>query len=294
MKRWTAKERRMRSRSDEEVIDELDLRLPYRMGWLRSLPVLPVQQTPVVDVSTYVQDHASVYRRIQTNICDAERVKYRFGSPRLVFRYSYDDEIPSAEDVTLLLDCEVSEISWINAVKEIRKCLCHKGLHFRIEFFDSSAARRINHVIYPDDAVVSQWKSQYQTLVLSKIEDKKWQTVNVFRRGSSTERSKCPVTLLISALDANDDSWWDRTLPGIRILWPYKVELYQATNILCLDRMGLTIGMGSSVGQITMSSQIIEKQAMETPYRHLVALCRGKKSRSSRRVTQILSPRHGN
>jgi hypothetical protein len=138
------------SQSDKEVLDELDLRLPYRMGWPRPLPVLPVQQTPVVDVSEYMHNHASVYRGIQT-ICDAQRVLYRFGSPRLVFRHSHNDEVPSTEDLTLLLDCELGAISWINAVKEVRKYLCNKGIDFRVEFFDSVAACRINHPIYPDD-----------------------------------------------------------------------------------------------------------------------------------------------
>jgi hypothetical protein len=100
---------------------------------------------------------------------------------------------------------------------------------------------------------VSHWKALYQPRVLSVIENKKWQIVNVFQRGSSPERSKCQITLLISAWDANDDSWWDHTLPDIRTFWPYEVELCEATNILCLDTMELdsltgTIGMGSSVG----------------------------------------------
>jgi hypothetical protein len=38
--------RRVMSRSDEEIIDEVDLRLGYRMGWPRPLPVLPRETNP--------------------------------------------------------------------------------------------------------------------------------------------------------------------------------------------------------------------------------------------------------
>ena len=47
MKKRTAKERRAMSRSDEEIVDELDLRLGYFIGWAgpKPLPVLPVKQS---------------------------------------------------------------------------------------------------------------------------------------------------------------------------------------------------------------------------------------------------------
>jgi hypothetical protein len=88
------------SRSDEEIVDELDLRLGYSIGWAgpKPLPVLPVKQIPIIGESEYVNKFASVSREIQA-ILDAERVD---GSPRLVFRYSYEDKVPVEEDVTIL------------------------------------------------------------------------------------------------------------------------------------------------------------------------------------------------
>jgi hypothetical protein len=68
MKKRTAKERRAMSRSDEEIIDELDVRLGYRMGWPKPLPVLPVKQIPIIGESEYVDKFASVSRVTVTRI----------------------------------------------------------------------------------------------------------------------------------------------------------------------------------------------------------------------------------
>jgi hypothetical protein len=188
-----------------------------------------VKQIPIMDESRYVDDFASVSRGIQT-ILDAERIEYRFGSPRLVFRHSYENKVPTEEDITFLIDCKVGQISWMNPIKEVRKFLLRKGLHFRIEFFDSSAACRFNHIISPTDPVVSEWEVLYRTRVFSAIGDTSWQAVNIFRRGNSAERGECPVTLLITAFDAHEDSWWEHVLPKIRNFWPYEVELHAATE----------------------------------------------------------------
>ena len=238
------------SRSDEEIIDEIDVRLGYRMGWPKPLPVLPVKQVPVVGESEYVDKFASVSRGIQA-ILDAERID---GSPRLVFRYSYEDKAPSEEDVTILIDCKVGPISWLNPLKEVRKLLSRNELDFRIEFFDSSTPCRFNHAISPTDPVVSEWRSLHRARVLWVIEEANWQTVNVFRRGNSHEPSECPVTLLITAFDTHEDYWWERLLPNIEKFWRYKVELNAATDILSMDNaselesLSGNIGMGSSIG----------------------------------------------
>lgn len=61
------------SRSDEEILDEVDLRLAYRIGWPEPLPVLPVRLTRIFDEAEFISDFEDVKRAIRT-ICDSERV----------------------------------------------------------------------------------------------------------------------------------------------------------------------------------------------------------------------------
>jgi hypothetical protein len=246
MKKRTAKERRIMSRSDQEIIDELDVRLPYRMGWPKPLPVLPVRQTPILGETEYAAKFSSVARGFQA-ILDAERIH---GSPRLVFRHSYEEKVPSEEDVTILVDCKVGAISWLNPLKEARKLLARHEIHFRVEFLDSDIPSRFNHAISPNDPIASEWKLHNRARVLSVVEEADWQTVNVFRRGNSHEPSECPLTLLITAYDTHEDYWWDHLMPNIEKFWRHKVELNAATNILSTDQGSVlkSLSMGSSIG----------------------------------------------
>ncbi|KAL1983393.1 hypothetical protein VTN96DRAFT_10375 [Rasamsonia emersonii] len=129
---WTAKERRLMSRSDEEMLDELDLRLDYRVGWPKPLPVLPIRLTPILDVTEYIVDFSAASRQIRS-ICGVERVTYGFDSPRLVYCHRYDC-LPTEEDVTIVMDCRVGQTPWTNTLKEVRKYLAREDIQYRIEF----------------------------------------------------------------------------------------------------------------------------------------------------------------
>lgn len=120
------------SRSDEEMLDELDLRLDYRVGWPKPLPVLPIRLTPILDVTEYIVDFSAASRQIRS-ICGVERVTYGFDSPRLVYCHRYDC-LPTEEDVTIVMDCRVGQTPWTNTLKEVRKYLAREDIQYRIEF----------------------------------------------------------------------------------------------------------------------------------------------------------------
>lgn len=248
------------SRSDEEVIEELDSRLDYRIGWPKPLPVLPAKLTWIHDQSTYLEGAETVRKTIQ-NICIANRIALELGSPHLAFRYHYD-KTPTAEDITIIVDCRKgSEVSWITAAKEIRKFLKKQDIQYRFELVDLQLCTPHTHTILRNEPIVSDWTNNFKEQIMSVIRKGNWQTVDVFHRGWSSKRDECPITLVVTAWDADHDHWWNDLLPKVKELWPHEVELQSAVllstldpdiqssaRILTMDAIDGPLQMGASIG----------------------------------------------
>lgn len=253
--RLTAKERRLLSRSEEETENEADYRFPGRLGWPKPLPVLPLRTT-LVDREI----PAAVRHKIQA-ILDAESISVGTTSPFLAYRH-YHDNPPTDDNLTVVIDCRRdrrSTKSWLFALTEIRKAL--NGLDFTIEMLDFTFLSENIFPVLSSHPVVPLWESQYRQQVLAIIDRQDWQTLNVVRRGNDTPE-ECPVTMLITARDANDEKWWHELIPQIRVIWPYRVCLLSSRALrvaadpdinpcatrYSTDALTKPLQMGSSIG----------------------------------------------
>ncbi|PGH04333.1 hypothetical protein AJ79_07113 [Helicocarpus griseus UAMH5409] len=123
-----ANERQHMSRSDEEIIEEIDRRLLYRYGWPKTMPILPVQTSSVPSQLDPITPQ--VRTKIQ-DILDAQRRQGMGLSP--TFPISPDKSInvlhrgpgPNKEKypVTLVMTTHdaISEHWWANVIPALRE-----------------------------------------------------------------------------------------------------------------------------------------------------------------------------
>lgn len=253
-----AKNRRFLSRSDEEILDEIDARVDHRMGWPKPLPVLPLNLITIYDEAKYIPNLGEVREAIR-NILDTQRIAW-YDRFYLAYHHPFGTR-PTESDITYIIQCRKENIPWIHALKEVRKYLSGRNIHYRVEFIDFEAANPRRFNILPGDPIVNLWSSYYKAKIINTIKDTAWQAVNVFHCGHGTKREHCPITVIISAWDAQQDVWWERLLPAIRAFWPMAVQLQGGQNLRGADldvhscaralRMSAFTGpleMGCSVG----------------------------------------------
>lgn len=252
-----AKARRLLSRSDEEILDEIDDSVPYRMGWPRPLPVAPVKTVPILDEGRYVSDFGEVKKKIWT-ILDAARVPCMF-SPFLAFR-SIESCEPTEDDITIVIESSKTQSHWGRPLMEIRKFLSKRGLDFSIEIIDSNLAHRGSLTVLPSDPIVSSWEEDFRPRVLSNVWPTNWQSINVLHRGTSDDRADCPITLVISAWDSHNVDMWQSVMSQISTFWEHEIELLSAENLETMDldllRTGSTFTSDAFAGPLQMGASI--------------------------------------
>ncbi|KAK2803940.1 hypothetical protein FQN51_002827 [Onygenales sp. PD_10] len=229
--------------SDEQLLDEIDYRLDYRIGWPKPLPVLPLVLSSIPDESLIISDLTEARRNIAT-ILQAHDILW---DGHFFFAHHHKHgTAPGMEDVSLVIPSSSSQpgttasSSWVHAVKEIRKYLASKDVQCRIEIIDFEMT---NPTIFPIDSenpAVDLWQSVYREKVLDAIQDTLWQSVNVFHCGfgSSRSRTGCPLTIIIHAWDADDDIWWTTIIPRLTSMCPFQVRLQGAQDIYAVDGDG--------------------------------------------------------
>ncbi|KAK2748870.1 hypothetical protein FQN55_004012 [Onygenales sp. PD_40] len=226
------KKRRLLSRSDKEIIDEIDYRVDYRTGWPKPLPVLPLVVTRLPDESSIVDNLEEIEAYIAT-ILEAQRIQWR---GRFYFAYLHKPRTePSVEDISLVVNSPQSAPSWVIALKEIRKYFMKKDIHYRIEFRNHDLLNPSTLTILPDNPIVDLWNEFYMEKVLAVIKNTAWQSVNVFHCGFGATREECPVTLIIRAWDAEQEVWWSEIIPTLRLMSPFKIRLLSTTSITATD-----------------------------------------------------------
>jgi hypothetical protein len=255
--------RRLMSRSDEEIENEIDLRVSYRRGW-PVLQVLPLGTIPLKDPSTYLPDYDEHLQHIR-NILEGQRV--RALSIQVVYRVHYETSKWDDDAVTLFIPAESGIGNWYMAVRDIRKYLSKKAIDIAIEIIDPRAQRISTFAILPSDIhAIELWNGRLRDNVVNILElcGLQWISVNVFHRGLEDSREKCKQTVLISAADASDKEWWDRVLPRLRqicsphflveltyqdqLIFTPNEEAIHAARRLSSKSFGFSIDMGASCG----------------------------------------------
>ncbi|KAF2654353.1 hypothetical protein K491DRAFT_717172 [Lophiostoma macrostomum CBS 122681] len=222
--------------------EEVDTRLPYRVGCPK-LPVLPVKtDVQSGDLDRCIPNFAYHAREIQGLLS-----KYDIPLLGLYFAHRMNDGIEATDRyLTLVLlsqythDCQSQ---WIQAVKEVRIGLGNAGINYTIELIDMQAflaPLRTLPILSTDRDIIEGWNKILPDC-LATIADRAWVAIDVVHRKIPPDQTQ--PTVVISAQDANEDTWWVSTLPTLR-------RLLQANNltmdIVLLFHKGPNITIASS------------------------------------------------
>lgn len=154
---------------------------------------------------------------------------------------------PTDRNVTMVLlsvyehDCQGQ---WIEAVKEICMALAKAGDSHRIELIDErafSGSLATSPILSTDRAIVEGWAKVLPDF-LATIENQEWVALDVLNRQFPSREMQ--ATVIISAQDANDDTWYRKTIPALSQLLQVN-DLKLEVTLLFLNGKDLTM-TGSS------------------------------------------------
>ncbi|KAK2811375.1 hypothetical protein FQN50_002253 [Emmonsiellopsis sp. PD_5] len=233
--------------TDEQLLeDEIDSRLPYRIGWPKPLPVLPLILSSIPDESMIISSDITEVRRNIATILQTQHVLWD-GHFFFAHHHKYGTA-PGMENISLIIPSSSSQLpataaatsssSWVHAVREVRKDLASKDVACRIEIIDFTMTEPNILTVESENPAVDLWQAVYREKVLDAIQDTLWQSVNVFHCGfasSSSSRTDCPLTIIIHAWDADDDTWGTTIIPRLTSMCPFKVRLQGAQDIYAMD-----------------------------------------------------------
>jgi len=232
------KKRRFLSRSDEEVVEEMDMELEYRQGW-PTLPTLPLL-TEYGDVEEYFGEHfQAAHVPAIKFILDSQRVEPLMVLPcHRVHPGCKPDELTA----TLLVLSKVGSGSWFHAIKEIRKYLASQALDINIEFIDRRAYSGLSSfTILPSETIViSFWlEIREKIIAVLKSSGQPWSTIDVLHRGLGEIREECSPTIIISTPTTSDTIWKREIIPAIRrfSMPNLQVELLYGSFVACVDEL---------------------------------------------------------
>ncbi|KAF2262452.1 hypothetical protein CC78DRAFT_582566 [Lojkania enalia] len=261
---------------------QIDERLPYRIG-LPLLPVLPVQTFPLANVADQFPG-ASNHRRVILEILDNNRVHVYHSE--IVYRLHAGDKL-SDDYITIMTVARFWNgciQSWKDATMQIHQYLSEFNLHYAIEIIDFAAYRGLQSLPFPTD--IYNWNRSLLPLVQSLVDRHQWITINMLYQEyvegrREDQASTYRPTVIVTARDANDSSWWNKTLPTLRtalqkypeirfeVLYeqhfiiaasPNSKLLSQAfSNVIC---SGSSCGNGTRTG--TLGGQIYLKESKGT------------------------------
>jgi hypothetical protein len=236
---------------EEEI--EIDSRLPYRIGCPK-LPVLPVDTIGHSQgMGTYFPSfghHMSITRGILA--------KHNIPDCGILFAHRVNDGIAAANDnLTLVLVSQYKngcQDQWVKAVREIRSSLLQSGIHWAIELIDERVlSRRLytSPILSTDRDLIEGW-SRVLSVFLATIKNHDWAAIDVLHQ-EFPSRGMLP-TVIISAKDANDDCWWNSTLPALH-------QLLQANDL----EVGIMLRFSKGVDLITNGSTSPEDHVKPEP-----------------------------
>jgi hypothetical protein len=223
---------------------EIDSRLPYRIGYPK-LPVLPVETTVLRESpDTFFPNFSYRWRDIQDILA-----KWSIPQSGVFFAYRENcrkDVADSERHPTLVIvstyehNCQGD---WVKAVSEISAYLLQFGINQTIELVDERVYYEsfyTSPILSTDCKLIDGWNSILSEF-LTTIEHRDWVAIDALYR-EFPSRGMQP-TVIVNARDANDNIWWDQTLPRLHgLLQENGLEL----DIVLLFLPGLRFTMAGS------------------------------------------------
>lgn len=195
--------------------------------------------------------------------------KYNIPEHGILFAYRVNYEVVATDDdltlVILSVYSDGCQEQWINAVKEIRAGLVQHNLYWRIELVDRRVfygPLRTFPVLSTDHNLIQGWRKVLPDF-LNIIKDQSWVSIDVlYRDFPSRERQP---TIIVSARDANDDSW-NITLPAIKqLLQDHRLEV----DVVLLYLEGLLMMTTSKPADLTAQNSEPDSVTNSVPDLHI-------------------------
>ncbi|KAF1998579.1 hypothetical protein P154DRAFT_577921 [Amniculicola lignicola CBS 123094] len=145
------------------------------------------------------------------------RLPYRIGSPILPALPVVGDQSRHETLLVISKATEESALVWALAVTQIRKHFNTIGLNYEIEIIDQRAHEGLHTMaIDPIQLNVNNWNEEILPTILQHLNERKWLSVDILRREHPLAKDLFPMSVVISAQDADNQDWWENILPGLR------------------------------------------------------------------------------
>ncbi|KZM28701.1 uncharacterized protein EKO05_0009896 [Ascochyta rabiei] len=268
------KRKRMLSRSDEEIQNDMDnKKVPYRRGWpdLQSLPLnstdLHIENLFSRPQRDDIMARARTIFAVQRLVTDFQEITFR-----LPDNVNADGSTDLSAFVTFLFTADM--------VKDVDK-VDRVIIQIRQSFMQVPAFNDISieclhlgclvapptYAVSPNDVTVRSKSEAVVDFVMQQLKKERcvWLCIEVVRRGLVEDTDRCQPTILITTPTANELRWYTTVLPGIRNFLvkkapAFQIELLRADSLFRArkqhpptDKVDGTsyekiVTMGSSVG----------------------------------------------
>ncbi|KAF1995048.1 hypothetical protein P154DRAFT_612098 [Amniculicola lignicola CBS 123094] len=182
----------------------LDTRLSYRIG-SPILPVLPVvSRAPpqLSDAYLTVTDEEEINKIL---------MRHQINCSWTILQRLHENAQTQDNLVTLLILSKVTEDSklrWTTAVSEVRAYFNSMELNYAVEIIDKHADNGLaTRIVDPADIDVELWNTTILPSVVEALGSQDWLSVDVLQREHPHYPESDPISLIISAQDADDPVW---------------------------------------------------------------------------------------
>ncbi|KAF9731006.1 hypothetical protein PMIN01_10964 [Paraphaeosphaeria minitans] len=251
--KYSRKDRRVLSNSDDEIIQEQDTRCTaIRRGW-PTLPPLPVN-TFIENISQRVKNAGQHLAKVNTILkvqnIEAHNVCFAYRLP--MDEEPNDINVQDVEYLTLLVTLDMKEYgerlghSIIRIRAEFKKS--PDTCDYMIEFFDfraGPAGPTSMPITTTQRNIINAWEKTADIIISNHLNGKRWLSLECVMRGLGEDENTFMPTFVITVPNAKDDDWWNNVLPTIRedltsqnYLKKFRVlfgvDLLQGTTLLCV------------------------------------------------------------
>jgi len=262
------RQRRLLSRSDEEIEREMDNSgISYRLGWPK-LPHLPLNTIPA---HTQLENEetclSTVARILVESSVTFQEAFFAIRAPLWASKQSQAMFLT----LVILVDTESNiEMFMHNAIKKIRHYLKTPGMgaeELSIELIDFRAIDDLCSIpLGPQDKdIVEKWPDILDAIIAKLTElHQQWLVIELCYRRLYWDQKRNKPTVMITTPSATEEGWWENVLPTLRSQvdapFPLEYEVVYGTTLNCTDWRNATsenitsddyeseLTMGSSIG----------------------------------------------
>jgi hypothetical protein len=252
----------------------VDCRTKYRFG-SPLLPTLPVETYFLQDIEDKFPGSDKHRRHIVKILVDYDIQDWSY---LVAYRYHEESELCD-QYVTIVVTAEYqpgsegsegSEVTWPKVVKTIREYLNGESIDIAIELIDNKLFGGLES--FPITTDIYQWNDVLLPLISDLLNGHQWITLTMVNREDVESPGNRRPTILIGARDADEQSWWNETLPTLQRLrqvaeYDIQIELMHQQQVFtaspdgsmlkdCFRRKALRLGASCGTAGTTRSGTL--------------------------------------